>query len=343
MKTDRESNDLRGTIARAVIETRRFVEEDGRQVEQAWYGREFAFDSTGNLIEQTFRNADGLTFRTLNERDSGGRLLATRGYDVAGRLAQETIFVYDAAGRLVAERQVTPDGAVGERTSYSYDERGCKTKTLEFESAPGENLMIGIEDLDLAFGVGAARRMETRYDERDLAVEVIMRDAEGALVSRVEIRRDEHGDVLAVTRFNGDVSPFGSGIADVIANTQAEEITAEQRTEMEAELVRLFGPGTPVSVQTYTYDDNRRRIEATMKMMGMIADRRTFTYNEQGDKIEEASYDPSGQLQSRATFTREYDTQGNWIVEVVSSISDADAESGQATLQHVTRRTITCY
>ena len=343
MKTDRERNDLRSAVARAVIDTRRFVDEDERRIEQAWYGRELAFDRAGNLIEQTFRNADGSTFRTLHERGGDGRLLTTRGYDAAGRLAQETDYVYDAAGRLVAERQITPDGAAVEQATYSYDEQGRKTKTQVFESAPGENVFIGIDDLDFGIGASAASSMETRYDERDLAAEVIMGDAAGALVSRVEIKRDEHGDVLTVTRFNGDVSPFGRRLPDVIANAQAEQITPDQRAEMEAELQRLFGPGTPASVQTYAYDDERRRIEATMEMIGIVALRQTFAYDERGDKVEEASYDQNGQRLSRTILAREYDAHGNWIVEVVSTISDADVGSSASTPQHVTRRTITYY
>ncbi len=62
MKTDRESSDLRGAVARAVIETREFVDEEGQRIEQPWYGRELAFDHFGNLVEQTFRNADGSSY-----------------------------------------------------------------------------------------------------------------------------------------------------------------------------------------------------------------------------------------------------------------------------------------
>jgi len=55
-------------------------------------------------------------------------------------------------------------------------------------------------------------------------------------------------------------------------------------------------------------------------MMGMEISRRTFTYDEFGNKSEEVSY-REGAFESKAIFAREYDDRGNWTKELISSAS----------------------
>lgn len=48
-----------------------------------------------------------------------------------------------------------------------------------------------------------------------------------------------------------------------------------------------------------------------------------------------------GQVTEKPIFTREYDKQGNWTRELVSSASSWDTEFGLSTSAQVTRRLIT--
>lgn len=94
---------------------------------------------------------------------------------------------------------------------------------------------------------------------------------------------------------------------------------------------------------THRYDTGGRLIESRLTMMGMEASRRTFAYDEFGNKSVEVSYGEGGAFASKTIFTREYDGHGNWTKEVVSSASSRDAEFGLSTPVHVTRRAFTYY
>jgi hypothetical protein len=118
-------------------------------------------------------------------------------------------------------------------------------------------------------------------------------------------------------------------------------VTEEQKAEFAAELARLFSPGTPMSKHTHRYDGEGRLVESELTMMDMKANRQTFTYDDAGNKVEEANYDEEGKLAGKAIFTREYDAFGNWNKEIVSAASTWDAEFGLSKPVHVTYRVIT--
>ncbi len=76
-------------------------------------------------------------------------------------------------------------------------------------------------------------------------------------------------------------------------------------------------------------------------MMGIEASRQTFGYDGAGNKSEETSYKEDGARGSKAVFAREYDEHGNWTKELVSRVSNCNAEFLRSIPAHVTRRTIT--
>jgi hypothetical protein len=98
-----------------------------------------------------------------------------------------------------------------------------------------------------------------------------------------------------------------------------------------------------MSKHTHQYDVGGRLIESKLTMMGMVASRQTFSYDEAGNKSEEVSYNEDGTLGSKAVFTRDYDGHGNWTKELVSTVPSRDAEFGLSTPVHMTRQTITYY
>lgn len=130
---------------------------------------------------------------------------------------------------------------------------------------------------------------------------------DGALVSRVEIKRDEQGQPLEEIHYTGDGTPFSSCARE----EETAALTEEQRAELAAEIARLFAPDTVMSKHEHRYDERGRLVESKMTMMGMIAFHQTFAYDEAGNKIEESSFDEEGKLSSKALFTREFDEHGN--------------------------------
>jgi YD repeat-containing protein len=92
-------------------------------------------------------------------------------------------------------------------------------------------------------------------------------------------------------------------------------------TELAGGLLRdfgaLFSPDTALSTVRYRYDERGRRTESATWMGANCIDRRTFSYNERGDKTAEQRYGADGKLQSDIVYEREYDPQGNWVRERV--------------------------
>lgn len=343
MKTDVEKHDLHGPVKSVHVETAEFKDVNGHLVEEPRFGHSISFNGAGQMVEQIHRNPDGSIWRTLNDYSEAGNLLATKIYDSSGQLASETIYVYDAEGRIISEQFINKEGHITTPITYVYDGEDRKTKTQILDFAGEANVLIGIEGTNTVIGTSKARRIVTRYDERGNAVEVATYDTDDVLVSRIEIRRDSRGQPLEEIQYNGDAPPFGQCSLDSCATEEQVTLTEEQRVEFEAEMARMFAPGTTMSRHTHQYDERGRLIESILTMMGMNAGHQTFAYDEFGNKSEEASYDEDGRLQSKAVFTREYDERSNWIKEVVSTASAWDAEFGLSTPQHVTRRTITYY
>lgn len=342
MKGDKQKHDLRGSVESVRIEVAEFKEEDGQRVEKAWYGSTINFNSEGNISEYVHHNPDGSAWRTVNDYSEMGELIATRNYDASGQLASEVRYIYDE-GRLVAEHTFTPDGTMSTPVICTYDAEGRRTKieTLNFEGEA--NLMIGIEDTNTSIAARDAKRIETRYDARGAAIEVLAYNPEGALVTRVEITRDAHGNPLEETQYLGDVVSFEPCSTDACSTAEQASLTEEQQAEFAAEMARVFAPGAPMSVHTHSYDEHGRLVQSNLTMMGIQVSRQTFAYDEAGNKVEEAHYEEDGSLQSKAIFTRKYDEHDNWTEEIVSSASTWDAEFGLSTPQHVTRRAITYY
>jgi YD repeat-containing protein len=267
-------------------------------------------------------------------------LLATRSYDPSGALSREVTYSYDDEGRLVAEQLITQDGKVNSPATYVYDSDGRKVKIRQFDSYEQANMMIGIEGTISIINSAEVKRIETRYDDRDEAVDVSIFNAAGSLVSRIEITRDTQGNLLEETQFTGDVAPFGQCASGSCSTEEMAALTEEQQGEIVAELARMFPPGTAMSKQTHRYDVDGKLVESKLTMMGMEIRRQTFAYDEAGNKSEEVIYNEDGTLGSKTLFAREYDEHGNWTKELVSTASSWDAEFSLSTPAHVTRRII---
>lgn len=342
MKTGKEQHSLRGPVQTVRIETARFKEQGGQLVEEPWFSHTITFNQEGQIVEQINRNPDGTEWHTVNDYGESGKLLVTRHYEPSGSLHSEVRYVYDAEGRLVAEQYKTLEGEVVTRAVYTYD-AGLKIKTEELDFPAEANLLIGIEGTNSSISAENAKRVVTRYNERDEAVEVKLYNQEGVLQSRMEIKRDGSGNPLEETQYIGETSPLTQCSTETCALEEPAELTEEQRAEIEAEIAMLFSPGAVVSKQIHSYDREGRLIESKLTMMGMDAGRQTFAYDEFGNKTEEVNYGEGEPIQTRAFFTREYDERGNWTKEIVSSAQAVEMAPVKTKPVHITRRFISYY
>src|SRR6266404_2156304 len=341
MRTDREKHGLIGPVKSIRIETARFDDQGGQLTERPWLSQTMTFNQDGWLIEQVNRNPDRSEWPTINDYSDSGKLLTTTCYDPSAMVSSEVRYIYDDEGRLVAEHHITRDGKVTTPTTYHYDNKGRKIKIQELEFSGEGDVMVGIEGTSTSISAGEAKQVETRYDDLGEAVEVKVFDADGMLVSRVEITRDAWGNPLGETQYIGDVAPFRPSTSGSCSTEEMAVLTGEQKVEIAAEIARVLSPGTAMSKHSNRFDREGRLIESKLTMMGMEADRRTFAYDEAGNKTEELSYNEAGTLRTKAVFTHEYDEHGNWTKELVSTASSWDAEFGLSTPVHVTHRLIT--
>lgn len=344
-KTDREKYELKGAVESVLVEIVQFEEHAGQITEKPWFSHKMTFNHDGWLTEQINRNPDGSEWRTVSGYSDSGKLLATRTYEPSGAFVSEMRYLYDDEERLVAEQQITQDGKVITPTTYAYDteSRKIKIQELHFSGVENVNVMVGIEGTSTSINAAEGQRIETRYDDRDEAVEVKVFNTAGSLISRLEITRDERGNPLEETQYVGDVVPFGSCESGSCSTEEMESLTEEQKAEFAAEVAQVFSPGAAMSKHIHKYDLEGRLIESKLTMMGMVASHQAFSYDVFGNKSEEVSYDQDGTLRSKAIFTRDYDEHGNWSKELVSTVSSWDAEFGLSTPVHLTRRTITYY
>ena len=335
MTMDKSKYGLIGQVKNVQIVTARFEDQDGQIAEKPCFNHTVNFNKSGQVIEQVNRNPDGSEWRAVNDYSDSGKLLATRSFDPTGATNSETRYIYDANDRLIAEQHLDLDGRVTTPMTYTYDDAGGKLQVQEFDF-PGEaNIMIDVEGVT-AVSAADAKRVESRYDDRDEVVEVRVFNIDGTLVTRVEITRDARGNPLEATHYVGDAFPFNVCASDSCSTEEMAALTEEQK----AELAQVFSPGSVMSRHTHSYDTEGRLIESKLMMMGMEVNRQTFAYDEVGNKSEEVTYD-SGVHVARAIFTREYDEHGNWTMELVSNASSWDAEFGLSTPTQVTRRLLT--
>jgi hypothetical protein len=318
------------------IVTALFEEQDGQIIEKPSFSYAITFNKPGQVVEQVNRNPDGSEWRAVNDYSDSGHLLAARSFDSKGALNSEVRYIYDANGRLAAEQHVTRDGVVTTPTTYAYDDAGGKTKIEEHDFPGDANMMIGIEGVTFV-NAADARRVHSRYDERDEVVEVRIFNIDGVLVGRVEIARDARGNSLEETHYIGDAFAFHACASDSCSVEEMVALTEEQK----AEVAQVFPPGSVMSKHTHRYDTEGRVIESKLMMMGMEVSRQTFAYDEFGNKSEEVSHNANETSGTKAIFAREYDKQGNWTMELVSNASSWDVEFGLSTPAQVTRRLIT--
>lgn len=343
MKTDKEKQELKGLVKTVHVESSQYrVQEDGQTIEMPGYNPTTIFNRDGWIIEQFHKNPDGSKWRIVSDYSEKGMLITTRSYHNSDVPIGEVKYIYDDKGRLTAEQYKEQNGKIMTPTTYFYNSEGRKTKIQELDFTEDEMVVIGIEGTNGGIFVGGAKRVETLYDYQDGVVEVKIFNSDGALLSRAELIRDADGSLVEETQYLGDIvefSPFASGSE---AAKEMAALTEQQRTEAEREAARIFSPGSVISKRIHKYNESGMLTETKQTMMGMETERQTFAYDEYGNKSEEVNYHGDG-FESKTIFTRDFDANGNWTREEVSTTSSSNAETEITNAVSVTRRTFTYY
>src|SRR5262245_29433566 len=178
-----------------------------------------------------------------------------------------------------------------------------------------------------------ATNITSIYDERGRPVGHLFHDSKGELVSRIDFRYDERGNLV-------------------------EEVCAQQK--LPPEMIVAFNPEQLEAVRMlftfrrhHRYDEQNRRVETLSNMAPKDLDREISAYNEHDDvisKISESSHseydfgedggltpkpDSTRSNRSEAQFRYQYDPLGNWIEKIV--------ENPGGPISSIERRTISYF
>jgi hypothetical protein len=286
-------------------------------------------------------------------------------YDDAGRLAESTswmndepvdrtVYLYDEAGRYIQTRRLNHDGTQIDLEVCSYDADGTKTKVRflfprEADSecgagnACGASTGYGIEGMDTAYGSAGATTMAVTFDNKNLPVKVLFRDANHRPLNCVVFRRDSAGKLLSEETQQGERSPFQGAV---------DQAPPEHRQRMAAMLKQAFGE--TLSNRTYAYDSRGRLVKREHTMGSLGGDSTSYRYDAHDDPVEETiehrsregSFDELGNIHysvdrvnlQHNRLEYRYDAHGNWTERIVSFRPESESGFQRSNLE---RRAIT--
>jgi YD repeat-containing protein len=304
------------------------------------------FRADGKIGSNETHNADGSIARTAYRYDERGRLLEVQRGD-----ASNLIYSYDESGRHVRTMSVDADGGSRESESCRYDSTGRKTKVSVLHTpALNVEVMQGVEGTDTSFSAPGATTSTTIYDERELPQEVLLHDANHAMVRRVTFTRDREGRVLSEAVEFGGQFPFAN-----MQKELGERSSPEEAASLAALLTHAFG-GRMMHSTTYAYDRHGRVLERSTRMGTLGETRSTYRYDDRDNPIEEIVENQSREIGANADGTvrtsnesvrahivrmeYQYDREGNWTERIVSSRMDPNPNFERS---NVERRQITYY
>jgi hypothetical protein len=212
------------------------------------------------------------------------------------------------------------DGSEGRQTRRFYEADGSYTEEFTVDPVPGgDAVLVPIDGSGDSASAERASFIRTRRDAAGQPLEMRFYDASGGLLYRFVYHYNAHGVLTDMEQRTGDQPLFEMPAGTELAGSALRDFAA------------LFSPDTALSTVRYRYDEQGRRTEAATWMGATCIDRRTFEYNDRGDKAAERRFGADGKLQSDVVYEREYDARGNCVSERV-------LEAGVPTT--ATRRTI---
>jgi hypothetical protein len=201
-----------------------------------------------------------------------------------------------------------PDGSVGLTVENAYAADGSFTRVIHLPHMQGDvSFSFGIDDLDYSANAPGATTGTTAFDGQGRASEILLKDADGNVLRRLVLTRDESGRLVKDELFLG-----------------AQPLVPD---------VPLFGAGASLMTSEYTYDERGRRVQVVRRTFGLSEDRETFRYDDRGNRTETTTerqhrdanlvegnieYGAPTINRQQARFAYRFDARGNWTERVTS-------------------------
>ena len=311
---------------------------------------EFSYDAARKLAEKMHYDADGsLRFR---ETFAHGKRVGSVEYSAEGSLHTKEIFNYDVKGRLTGRTLYNANGSPVEEAVINYDAEGNR---IEQENLP-EKARAGCFDSYVADRQGnkidiyteGAYTVKRIYSAEGDPLEIIFNKVTGHIINRYVFSHDGMGRVTRVAQYIGCAALEGDlpnrwlrPLVKVL--TSLKTICAYSIQGNFSKAVGSVANGIPLTERVYIYDPKGRLIKESVYFTGSVSMKTVYSYDPRGNKIEEVSYNASGDLQYRQSFSREFDARGNWIKETVSQQSARSRKARPIVVTTVTYRDISYY
>jgi len=240
-------------------------------------------------------------------------------------------------------RSTDGDNRIAE--SYEYDSAGRKIKTLHVDLAaqrPNTHYMWGVEGTDASYSAPGTATLTTFHNDRAQPTQLLFKDIEGRVLSRVDFVYDEDGHLIEEAQTNTE-------------ETLPPELLAQMNPAQLETMRGVFGVGEPLR-RMHRYDTKGRRIETRSQLAVFGTDRKTTAYDDYGEPIQENfehesreyGIDDEGRFSSNPTketmnhrearFHYDYDAHRNWVRKVVES---RDGAKQDFTISTIELRTLT--
>lgn len=238
------------------------------------------------------------TLQQLMTYDAEGRKVEEITYGDDDAVSRREVFDHNAEGKLSEMRMYDEAGALVRRSVYTRDEDRRRVEEHSFmgDGTPDDHSV-------------------RRYNEAGDPEEWAIYQADGTLLMKMLMRYDERGKEAETIICHGQptrplmrVEQDGTGGITIIHEGDIEiPRTAECGDD-----------GYFASRMTYAYTAAGELVEqATYDSDGTLVGRHVMSGDENERAIE--NYDADGLLVSKEKVTREFDANGNWIKETVSS------------------------
>lgn len=233
--------------------------------------------------------------------------------DEAGQRVLTRMVKYHEDGNKIEEVTYKPDGSISKRAVFFLDDNGEKTGEAEYTS--DGSLLRKLTYLDDSKG--------QRVEDSSYGSEGTPQPLKG--IYDYDDKGNRTG--LAIHK------PDGSAVSNL-------DSTYDDNGRLIESLFRT-GEGALIAKSVITYSPRGDQVEAaTYNAAGVLIGKIVFSFDDKGNQIGVAQYEADGTLQSKTSYDRDFDSQGNWIKETVSSWS---VESAKFEPTSVTYRTITYY
>jgi antitoxin component YwqK of YwqJK toxin-antitoxin module len=213
------------------------------------------------------------------------------------RLVSETD--YDSQGRQLEEVIYDPQGVLLKRSLRNYDPTGDLKEIMTY--APDGSLVC---------------RQVYDHDRSNRTIKELA--YKGHQIAETIYSLDETGKVISQTTVDSDAQMSTRLLFQYDAQSRVCEISICVSDSKQLAIV----PGGPDGTSVMLSDDMRHKLKGVVPCSnGLLTSRTVFGRDRLGHLVETAMYSGEGVLIDRTSYSREFDSHGNWIKETQSKWS----------------------